>query len=56
MRVDPKQRSSVNMRMSGIEPGVGGVNTGGSGGTKVGSVDVVSRIVMWVNSTAQKRV
>lgn len=56
MRVDPKQQSSVDMRMSGLEPGVGGGNTGGSGGTKVGSVDIVSSVVMWVNSTTQKRV
>lgn len=34
---------------------VGGVNTDSSVDIKVGGVDVVSSIVMWVNGTTQER-
>lgn len=62
MRVGQKQQSSVDMRVRGLEPGVGGamwvggVSTDRSVHVKVGSVDTTSSIVMWVNGTAQERV
>lgn len=62
MRVARKQRSSVDARVSGIEPGikdtmwVGLVNTGGSVDVQGGSVDIVSGVVTWVKAPAQAAV
>ena len=61
MGVGQKEWSRIDTRVSGKEPGVtdatwvGGVNTSRSGDTQVGSMDIVSRAVVWVSATAPER-